>query len=821
MQSSHPDFVAPDEAVERRVNSLLVQLTLSEKIQLLGGQPKRGATFPINRLGIPEFKMSDGPMGVHWWCSHATAYPALFLAAASFDRSLWQGLGVALGRDCRARGVHMLLAPGVNLYRSPLCGRNFEYAGEDPYLSAQVAVGFIQGVQSQGVTATVKHFACNFQEYGRHNISSDLDERTLCEMYLPAFESAVKEAGVGAVMTAYNLINGVHCSEDPWLLNDVLKSRWGFQGIVMSDWVSVYSDKAAANAGLDLEMPTAQWLNEEHLLPLIAQGAVLEPTIDDKVRRLLRLATCFGWFDRDQLDPSILHDDPESKEAALDIARGGIVLLKNERELLPLSASKLGRVAVLGPYAHPALFSGGGSAYTTPHSSVSVLAGLRTLLGDRVEVLHSSGPEPNPQRLVFGNSDFQSSLGKGLVGEYFNNPEISGTPVITRLDEYLNFTWGPSVPVPEITVENFSARWHGTLTATTDGLHLFYSRSHDSVYRVLLDGKAIIDTFAGERNGLHTSEVRLVKGQTYTIEVIWRKTRYWGGMQLGYECIENRGKEIAECVAVAKSVDVAVLCVGFDNVSEGEGFDRPFAMNPQLEELVLRVSEVQPNTIIVLTAGGNVDMRRWLSCVPALLFVGYPGQEGGVAIAEVLFGKICPSGKLPATFEKRLEDRSSYESYHDDDHDQRVALSDGIFTGYRHADTYAIEPQFYFGFGLSYTEFSYENLELDRSQINVGDSITVRFDIVNRGQFTGSEVAQVYVRDNESSVPRPVQELKGFTKVRLLPGERQQIEIALGPRAFAFYDPTEHGFRVEPGAFELLIGASSRDIRLRSSIEIL
>jgi beta-glucosidase len=771
-------------------------------------------------LGVPEFKMSDGPMGVHWWCSHATAYPALFCAAAAFDQALWFRLGQSLGRDCRARGVHILLAPGVNLYRSPLCGRNFEYAGEDPFLAAQTAVGFIRGVQSEGVCATVKHFACNFQEYDRHHVSSDLDERTLHEMYLPAFEAAVRQAGVGALMTAYNLVNGVHCSEHAYLIKDVLKGRWGFDGVVMSDWVSVYSDASAANAGLDLEMPTADWFTIEKLSPLIGDGTVPESVIDDKVRRLLRIAMCFGWFEREQLDPSIPHDDASSREIALEVARSGIVLLKNEGDILPLYPSRLKRLAVLGPYAHPAVFSGGGSAYTTPSTSTSVLDGLRAQLGEGVALLHGTGPEPNPQRLVFASSRFHSSLGEGLVGEYYNNADLSDAPVVTRLDAQLNFTWGPSAPMPEITVEHYSARWSGTFTTKTSGRHRFYSRSHDSVYSVQIDGKPIIDTLGGEQNGLHTVDLELDAGVPHTVEILWKKTRYWGGMQFGYECIENQGREIEECVSLAKDCDAAIVCVGFDNVSEGEGFDRPFAMNPQLEELVRAVARVQPNCIVVLTAGGNVDMEPWLSAVRGLLFVAYPGQEGGRAIAEILLGAINPSGKLPATFERRLEDRSSSGSYRDDDHDKRVTLSDGVFTGYRHVDRTGVVPQFCFGYGLSYTRFGFEALSFDKSRFSPEESLRVSFDVINEGTKSGAEVAQVYVRDVDSSVPRPFKELKGFARVTLEPGERRRVTIDLEPRSFAFYDAEMHEFRIEPGSFEIWVGASSEDIRLRGTVEV-
>ncbi len=819
MFSTSPKFVAPSPAVEQRVTDLIARMTLEEKLMLLGGQPKRGATFPIERLAIPELKMADGPMGVHWWCSHATAYPALFCAAAAWDRELWLRLGQSLGRDARARGVHILLAPGVNLYRSPLCGRNFEYAGEDPYLAAQTAIGFIRGVQSEGVSATVKHFAANFQEYDRHHVSSDLDERTLHEMYLPAFEAAVTEAGVGALMTAYNLVNGVHCSEDETLLRGILKGRWQFDGLVMSDWVSTYSAEQAANAGLDLEMPTALWLNQEKLTPLLESGKVSIATIDDKVRRLIRLAVCFGWLDNEQLDKTIAHDDPASKLVALEVARAGIVLLKNEH-ILPLDAPALGTLAVLGPYAHPAVFTGGGSAFTTPASSVSVLDGLKQLLGNGVSLLHGSGPEPNPERIVFTTSVFNSELGAGLRAEYYNNNDFSGTPTAVRLDEHLNFTWGPSAPMPEITVEHYSVRWQGSIQSKTSGRHLFYSRSHDSIYRVLVDGKAIIDTWNVERNGLHTTEVMLEAGRSYSLEVVWKKTRYWGGMQVGWECIENRGQEIAECVALARQANAAIVCVGFDHVSEGEGFDRSFAMHEQLEQLVLEVARVQPNTVVVLTSGGNVDMNRWLDQVRALLFVGFPGQEGGQAIAEVLLGLVNPSGKLPATFEKRLEDRSSYASYHDEDADKHVTLSDGVFTGYRHQDVRGTDPRFPFGFGLSYTSFIYENLRLSAKTAKTGDSVTVTVDVVNNGPRAGAEVVQVYVRDVEASVPRPVKELKGFAKVQLEPGERKPVTIELLPRAFAFYDVARHDWHAEPGEFELLVGASSRDIRATATLQL-
>ncbi|HWO11885.1 MAG TPA: glycoside hydrolase family 3 N-terminal domain-containing protein, partial [Polyangiaceae bacterium] len=350
MLSNSPTFTPPSPAVEARVQGLLDRLTLDDKLLLLGGKPGPGgpqansAVFGIERVGLPELRMADGPMGVHWWCDASTAYPALIAAAASFDSALWYELGRALGRDCRARGVHILLAPGVNIYRHAYCGRNFEYAGEDPFLSSRFAVAYIRGVQDQGVAATVKHFACNYMEYARHTASSDVDERTLHEIYLPAFKAAVMEAGSGALMTAYNLVNGVHCSEHPGLILDILKGEWGFDGVVMSDWLSTYSVAPAANAGLDIEMPSADMFTAANLKAALAEGEVSLATIDDKVRRLLRLAVCFGWLDHEQHDASIPYEDPETAAVALEVARRGSVLLKNEGGILPLDKSSVGTI---------------------------------------------------------------------------------------------------------------------------------------------------------------------------------------------------------------------------------------------------------------------------------------------------------------------------------------------------------------------------------------------------------------------------------------------------------------------------------------------
>jgi beta-glucosidase len=820
MHSEHPRFVAPGVETEQRVESLLAELTLPEKIELIGGQPRRGATFPNPRIGLPELKMSDGPMGVHWWCERATAYPAQLCAAASWDESLWHELGVSLGRDARARGVHILLAPGVNLYRSALCGRNFEYMGEDPLLASRMATRWIRAVQSMGVSCTVKHFALNFQEYDRHNVSSDLDESTLHEVYLPAFRAAVTEAGSGAVMTAYNRVNGTHCSEHRGLITGVLKELWGFDGVVMSDWTSTYDAVRAANAGLDLEMPMALWMNADRLLPAIERGEVSVATIDDKVRRLLRLAVCFGWLDHEQLDRSIPLDDPRSAETALEVARSGIVLLKNDAGLLPLRPSAIQRLAVIGTHAHPAVWSGGGSAYTPPTHQVSVLEGFLALLGDDVEVVHAPGPDPNPARVAFLTCRYECEFGSGLVGEYFNNAELAGAPTEVRVDARLDQIWGTGAPMKSLTAEHFSVRWSGWFVPELGGRHGFRVRPHQGAVRISIDGQTVLDTWAEPRIRELGFEHELRAGKRHRLVVEYKRVGTWGGLSLGWWALCDPAREVSACVRAARDADAAVVCVGFDDATEGESFDRPFAMPPELEELVIEVARAQPNTVVVLTAGGNVDMRRWLGLVKGLLFAFYPGQEGGRAIAEILLGRVNPSGKLPVTFEKRLEDRSSFHCYHDEDADLRVRLDDGVFFGYRHADARGIEPQFPFGFGLSYTSFAYENLSLSAPSMALDGSITVSFDIVNTGSVAGAEVAELYVHDVVASMPRPPKELKGFAKVKLAPGERKRIDIELDRRAFELYDAGRHEWRVEAGQFEILVGASCADLRLRGRVVV-
>ena len=649
---------------EQRAKEIISEMSLEEKIEYLSGYT-RFSLRPIPRLGIPEIKLADGPQGLRNFAPHSTMFPAGILSAATWNRELAKKLGQGLGQDSRARGVSILLGPGVNLYRAPFCGRNFEYFGEDPYLASEVAKHYIQGVQSEGVIATIKHFAANNQEWDRHHVSSDIDERTLHEIYFPTFEKAIKEANVGAVMNSYNMLNGVHATENKWLNIDLLRDTWGFKGILMSDWGSVYSTVGTANAGMDLEMPNGKYLNVKNLLPAIKKGLVTEATIDLKVQHILQTLIAFGVLDKKQNDDTIPLDNPFSRQTALDIAREGIVLLKNTKNLLPLK----GKTAVLGPNANR-VPTGAGSGFVSPFSRVTVVQGLQELKKKDIVVL-----------------------------------------------------------------------------------------SDDVV------------------------------------------------------------KDDAKLEKELSNVSNVVLCVGFNDRLEGEGWDRPFALPRVQEELIRKVASLHENVTVVVNAGGGVDFFAWGDQVEAILMAWYPGQEGGRAIAEILTGVISPSGKLPISIEKKWEDNPVYKSYYENQKAdyKRVSYDEGVFVGYRGYDLSGITPCYPFGFGLSYTTFEYNNIEIEKKNKH---QVRVSFDIKNTGKMDASEVAQVYVHDVKSSVPRPYKELKGYEKIFLKRGETQRVSIELDERAFSYYDMIHKQFVVEPGEFEILVGTNSCHLPLKSVIEL-
>ncbi|MDX2053652.1 MAG: glycoside hydrolase family 3 C-terminal domain-containing protein [Polyangiaceae bacterium] len=813
MFSSHPDFTPNGPSIDARIETMLQKLSLEEKIDLLSGAPTQGSTRANENAGIIEYKMADGPVGVHWWCEASTAYPTSVSAAATFNRELVGKMGWGLGRDGRARGVHILLAPGVNMYRLPVCGRNFEYFGEDPFLASEVAVEYIRGVQSQGVCTTVKHFALNYQEFERHLCSADVDERTLHEFYLPAFEAAVKRGGTGALMTAYNLLNGVHCSESQLLIREILKGRWGFDGYVMSDWVSVYSDVPAANAGLDLEMPSPRWFDREHLVPAVKDGRVSEAVIDDKIRRLLRLGLCFGWYDREQKVATIPEDDPETVQVALDLAREGVVLLKNEGGILPLIPTQ--KILLIGPHAEAPVIGGGGSAYNKPFRAASLLEAVRALLGENAHVMHQRGYEPERALSLFDKSEFLTPTGeRGILGEYWNNESWSGEPFLSRVDERVDFAWQWKSPAEGLPNKKISMRWRGFVEVPRAGRYRFYVRCNHGDYTLLLNGKkALAFSKLNLRRFPDVVELELPAGRV-ALELSYTRPRDDDAIQLAWESADAVAEMQREGLKAAKDADVVVACFGFTRYTESECDDREYALPQDVTNYLQKVAQITPNVVGILYAGGSVDAAPFVGSVRGLVHAFYPGQEGAQALAEILFGKTNPSAKLPFTWEKRLEDRIEFASYYDHDGDNRVTMESGIFGGYRHFDRDNVEPLFAFGYGLSYTSFEYSALALSSPTLSAEGTLGVSCAVTNTGKHAGSEAVQLYISHREPRLVRPPQELKGFAKVRLLPGETKRVEMQLPAAACCFYDPEQQAWVFEPGEFEVRVGSSSRDIRL-------
>lgn len=801
------------QQIDRRVERILGQMTLEEKIDYIGGY-NDFYIRPIARLGVPELAMSDGPLGIRNF-GPSTAYPAGIAMAASWDTKLVRQIGESEGRDARARGVHFILGPGMNIYRAPMCGRNFEYFGEDPFLASRMAVSVIEGIQSQGVVATAKHFVANNQEWDRHNVSSDMDERTLREIYLPAFEASVREAHVGAIMDSYNLVNGIHSTQNAYLNNEIAKKEWGFDGIIMSDWDATYDGIAAANGGLDIEMPYGKFMNRETLIPAVQNGRVPMSVIDDKVRRILRTAIRFGFLDRNQKDPSIPLNDPASRRVALQAALGSMVLLKNEG-LLPLNPKSIKTIAVIGPNADPAITGGGGSSKVEPIVRTSFLQGIRNYLGNSTTVISNPGTRPISE--VFQTTDFTTAPEGGMPGlkaEYFNNRDLKGQPALVRNDAHVAFNWAKGSYTQGGPDDNFSARWTGYFTPSHSGKYGIFV-SGDDGFRLFIDDEPVINDWRYQGETLISKSLVLKAGQHYKIRLEYFEGT--GDAVIGFGISDGTEDQVRkQALEMASKADAVVLCVGFNASTEGEGSDRSFELPPDQESLIKDILSANRRTVIVLTAGGNVDMNGWIDRTPALLDAWYPGQEGGTALAQILFGDVSPSGKLPVSFERRWQDNATYNSYYAIDGSNRVNYSEGLFLGYRHFDQSGIKPLFPFGFGLSYTTFSYGNLKLT---VDNPDLVQVTFTVTNTGKREGAEVSEVYVSEPHPKLPRPVKELKGFAKTDLKPGESKAVVVQLNRRAFAYYDPVAHAWTVDPGEFQILIGSSSEQIELQGRIHL-
>jgi beta-glucosidase len=526
----------------------------------------------------------------------------------------------------------------------------------------------------------------------------------------------------------------------------------------------------------------------------------------------------FGFYDHPAMDSTLPRYNPDSRLVALDAAREGIVLLKNESDVLPLNRSAISSIAVVGPNAYPAVPGGGGSSRMQPFRTVSFLEGIINSAGDKIKVYFSRGVSSDYteifQNSIFFTRSLKDTVIEGLHGEYFSNINLQGEPALVRNDRIVNFDWQDSSPDRNIPPDSFSIRWSGLIKPEQTASYQFVVKGNNG-FRLFLDGKKIIDEWGNPSIKSQMISVQLEAKRSYDVKLEYYENKGEAEISFGWRREENP-KE-TEAVRLAAKCDVTLVCVGFNADTESEGIDRPFNLPAEQESLIKEIARVNKKTIVIMTAGGNVSMEGWLDQVPGVLYVWYPGQEGGTALADILFGDINPSGKLPASFEKRWEDNSCFNSYYDADSDKHVKYSEGIFMGYRHYDRSSTQPLFPFGYGLSYTKFEYGSLHLDTDRLKRGKSMTISFNVKNIGLQAGAEVAQMYIHDVESSEPRPVKELKGFGKVHLQPGEVKNVIIEIDESALSFYSSKKNRWIAEPGQFEVLIGSSSKDIKLRGT----
>ncbi len=801
------------DATETRIAALVDQMTLAEQVSLLSGQDFWSLP-PIPRLGIGTLRVTDGPNGARGGGSlvggvKSAAFPVGVALGATWNPDLLHEIGAALAEEVKSKGAHVSLAPTVNIQRTQTNGRNFECYSEDPVLTAELAVGYITGLQDNGIAATVKHFVGNESEIERTTISSEVDERTLREVYLVPFEAAVKRAQTWAVMSSYNRLNTTFTSENGWLLNTVLRGDWGFDGVVMSDWFGSHSTAPTVNAGLDLEMPGPPRDRGEKLVAAVKAGDVTAETVRTRALNILRLMARTGAIDDHRPHKEMDDDRPEHRALIRRAGAEGAVLLTNDGTL-PLADPAT--IAVIGPNAKVAQIMGGGSAQLNAHYRVSPWDGLVGALGaDRLT--YAVGCD---------NGKFQPILQGPLKMEIFANRDLSGDPVaVDDLAEAQGFWFGALSG--GASAAYFSARIITSFTPPATGTWRIGPRAA-GLARIRVDGVQVVEaweswtkgtTFFEEGCDEVLADIQMVAGQSYAIEIDFASkpaaTLMFSALAVGLG-LPSGDAEIAEAVAAAKAAEVAVVCVGRDASWDTEGADLPGIILPGRQvELVAAVAAANPRTVVVLQTGGPVEMP-WAGKVAAVLQAWYPGQEAGNAIADVLLGKAEPGGRLPQSFPARWQDGATFtqdkEIY--PGLDGKVRYEEGVFIGYRHHDRTGIPPQFPFGFGLSYSTFALSDLVVSGSDVSVT--------VTNTGPRAGSEVVQLYLTPAAAPVPRPARELKAFAKVALQPGESRRVTLTLTDRDFAWFDVDRQSWVVTPGDYGVEVGTSAIDLPLRGSV---
>ena len=662
-----------------------------------------------------------------------------------------------------------------------------------------------------------------------------VSERALREIYLPAFEAAVRKAHVGAIMDSYNLLNGQHATENSHLNTEIAKQQWGFDGLMMSDWTATHDGVAAANGGLDLEMPFGLFMNAKTLLPAVKDGTVKESVIDDKIRRLLREGYRFGWIGHDPLDISIPRYNQQGRLVALQGAREGIVLLKNQGNLLPLDPAKVKTIAVIGPDAFPAIPTAGGSGQVASFTEVSALKGISDRLGVTGNVVYDRGL---PKLSILAvRSGFMLAPGKfalGLTVDTFDNPEFRGKPVATRTEMFANsgqnMMDNPDMTelinsIPAQMLMTFMGgggaparfdRWTGYYMARAPGNYVVFAENQGK-YRLKIDDATVIDHSEIPKFALAQRVLPLTPGPHKVVMEVLGAPQF-GEAQIKIGIVQEGTLVSQSAIDLAKKADAVVVAVGYDQDIETEGADREFQLPPGQEELIQKIAAVNPNTIVTITSGGSVDASRWVDKVSALLQNWYPGQEGGTALAEVLFGDVNPSGRLPISWEKNLTDNPSYAYYYPTPGTLTVPYKDDVFVGYRGYEHNGVKPLFPFGFGLSYTSFKYAGLKI-RPAAAAG-AYEVSFDVKNTGTRAGADVAQVYVSEDHPQVARPPQELKGFARVVLEPGQTRHVTVPLDARSFTWYDEKSAAWHADAGSFTIRVSRSSADPQLEGKVTL-
>ena len=813
--------------IEKRIEALLNEMTLEEKVSLCHAGAKF-AVAGIPRLGIPAFSMSDGPHGVrHEICAdswdavdteedRSTYLPTGTALAATWSRTLARRFGEVLGAEARHRGKDVILGPGINIIRSPLCGRNFEYFSEDPFLIASLVVPEIEGIQSQGVAACAKHYAANSQELNRNGVDARMDERTLREIYLPGFKAAA--AVSFTIMGAYNKFRGQHCCHNEYLVNRILKGEWEWDGCFISDWAGVHDSVEAAKFGCDIEMGTSD-IYENFFLArpfreAIRRGELEEELVNDKVRRNLRAMFRAGAFDPNR--SSGARNIPAHHQAALEVAREAIVLLKNDRSVLPLDRNKLKKLVVIGDNAISRHASGGHSSGVKALYEITPLEGLRDRLGECVDIQFFQGyptdsdEAENIDPKYLGLAD-EGAGTHGWKAEYWQYRHFRGG-VIRRAEGAVDFEWIDTTPYPGSEPGYFSAVWETVLTPPTTGTYKFdLVGSHQA--SLLIDGITVIHRYEGGAENARRS-LDLEAGRAYQLRVELSPSQHNLRVKLGWvpPWIQGRASDDSEMLATASAADAVLVFGGLNHQYDLEGTDRrDMQLHEGQNELIAKLAKLNQNTVVILVSGSPVEMP-WVAEISALIQMWYAGMEGGHAIADVLLGDVNPSGKLPMTFPKHLADSPGHALA---DYAADVCnYKEGVFVGYRWFDTKGIEPLFPFGHGLSYTTFLLSDLAV--AEAKYGARVTVT--LTNTGPLAGAEVVQIYVSQPECSEPRPMRELKGFEKAFLKSGESRRIEIAVDRSSFSYWSEKAQAWTMDSSIFFIQVGTSSRSLCLEQFI---